>query len=55
MATEDVVYLLKGEGLDTDVQLPLLIETACFVRDTLGLPIRSKVSLAMQGHFALAT
>ena len=55
VATEDVVYLLKGEGLDTGVQLPLLIETACFVRDTLGLPIHSKVSLAMQGHFALAT
>ena len=48
VATEDVVYLLKGEGLETGIQLPLLIETACFVRDTLGLPIRSKVSLAMQ-------
>ncbi len=46
VASEDVLYLLDGLGVETGVDLPRLIETAWWVADQLGRPPASKVALA---------
>lgn len=46
VATEDVVYMLNGMGIETGVDLEDLIKVAQFVTKHLGHPSRSKVSLA---------
>lgn len=46
VATEDVLYMLEGLGLDTGVDLNAVIDTAWFVSDTLGRPPRSKSAIA---------
>ncbi len=52
VASEDVLYLLNGLGIETGVDLELLIAAGCFISDALGRPPGSKVSLAMQGRHA---
>ncbi len=47
VATEEVVYMLDGLGVRTDVNLDDLIETTAFVADYLGRPPTSKVACAM--------
>lgn len=46
VATEDVVYLLHGEGHDTGVDLAALVDTAWFIADALGKPPASKLAYA---------
>lgn len=46
VATEDVVYLLHGEGYDTGVDLAALVDTAWFIADALGKPPASKLAYA---------
>ncbi|OQS38131.1 hydroxymethylglutaryl-CoA lyase [Chromobacterium haemolyticum] len=46
VATEDVVYLLHGEGFDTGVDLAALVDTAWFIADALGKPPASKLAYA---------
>lgn len=46
VATEDVVYLLHGEGHDTGVDLATLVDTAWFIADALGKPPASKLAYA---------
>ena len=46
VASEDVLYLLEGLGLETGVSLGRLIETAWWVSERLGRPPASKVALA---------
>ena len=46
VATEDVLYMLKGMGIDTGVDLDAIILAAWFISDALGRPPRSKVALA---------
>jgi hydroxymethylglutaryl-CoA lyase len=46
VATEDVVYMLQGMGIETGVNLEELVDVAHFVTKHLGHPSRSKVSLA---------
>jgi hydroxymethylglutaryl-CoA lyase len=48
VATEDVLYLLNGLHIDTDVSLEKLIQTGRFITDYLNRETRSKVSLAMR-------
>lgn len=46
VASEDVLYLLNGLGIETGVDLKKLITAGKFICDYLGQPVRSKVSLA---------
>jgi hydroxymethylglutaryl-CoA lyase len=48
VATEDVVYMLEGMGIETGVSLDKLIETAWFISDFLGRPPVSRVARAMK-------
>ncbi|MBU0888217.1 MAG: hydroxymethylglutaryl-CoA lyase [Alphaproteobacteria bacterium] len=47
VATEDVVYMLNGLGIDTGIDLDALVETAFFISDALGRPPASKVAKAI--------
>jgi len=46
VATEDVLYMLNGLGIDTGVDLDSLIDAAWFISDILGRPPRSKLAMA---------
>lgn len=43
VATEDIVYLLNGEGIDTGVDLDALIEAAVWLEKVLGQQLESQV------------
>lgn len=47
-ATEDVIYMLHGMGLDTGVDLEKLIEAGRFICDHLERPSESKVNRALR-------
>lgn len=46
VATEDVVYMLQGLGIKTDVDFSKLLEVSRFVAEFTGRPLRSKVAEA---------
>jgi hydroxymethylglutaryl-CoA lyase len=46
VASEDVLYLLNGLGIRTDVDLDTLIAAGAFISDALGRPTGSKVARA---------
>lgn len=46
LATEDLLYLLQGLGIDTGVQLDALLRADHFICQALGRPTRSRVALA---------
>ncbi|CAM3799942.1 hydroxymethylglutaryl-CoA lyase [Vibrio aquimaris] len=48
VATEDVVYLCHGLGIETGIDLHLLAQAGWEISDTLGRKPTSKVSLALQ-------
>ncbi|ESQ75737.1 hydroxymethylglutaryl-CoA lyase [Asticcacaulis sp. AC402] len=48
VATEDVVYMLNGLGIDTGVDLNRVIDAAWFISDVLVRPPRSKVAQALR-------
>jgi isopropylmalate/homocitrate/citramalate synthase len=50
VATEDLVYLLHGEGVDTGVDLEALIEVSAWLEGVLGRPLPGRVYRA--GTFA---
>ncbi|CAL4866047.1 3-hydroxy-3-isohexenylglutaryl-CoA/hydroxy-methylglutaryl-CoA lyase [Asticcacaulis sp. MM231] len=47
VATEDVLYMLNGLGIDTCVDIDEVVRAAWFISDVLGRPPRSKVANAM--------
>lgn len=47
VATEDVVYMLNGMGIETGVDLKKLIQVGRFISDVIGQPPQSKVNLAI--------
>ena len=47
VATEDVVYMLHGMGIETGIDLPKLVDAAEFICTLLGSPSRSKVGTAI--------
>jgi hydroxymethylglutaryl-CoA lyase len=47
VATEDVVYLLHGLGIETGVDLDALIDAGAFICGVLGRPSHSRVARAM--------
>jgi hydroxymethylglutaryl-CoA lyase len=49
VASEDVVYLLQGLGIETGINLNALVSVGQFISDYLGRPPRSKVALALSG------
>ncbi len=50
VASEDLLYLLDGLGIETGVSLPALLEAGWFISDQLGRPPASRVSLARRGR-----
>lgn len=50
VATEDVLYLLNGLGLSSGIDLDKLITAGIYITDYLGIPPRSKVTLAKKGN-----
>jgi len=52
VASEDVLYMLDGLGIETGVSLGKLVKTALFIAKQLGRPPQSKVANAMQGRGA---
>jgi hydroxymethylglutaryl-CoA lyase len=47
VATEDVVYLLQGMGIQTGVDLDALIDAGAFIAEYLGRPTGSRVARAV--------
>jgi hydroxymethylglutaryl-CoA lyase len=47
VATEEVLYMLNGLGLKTDIDLDKLIEAGVYICDYLKKPNRSKVAVAL--------
>ncbi|MBS0367570.1 MAG: hydroxymethylglutaryl-CoA lyase [Proteobacteria bacterium] len=54
VATEDVVYMLDGLGIETGIQLDALVDTAWWICSEIGRACGSKVSLARRGCAAAA-
>ncbi|RTL83001.1 MAG: hydroxymethylglutaryl-CoA lyase [Hyphomicrobiales bacterium] len=50
VATEDVVYMLRGCGVETGVDLDRLLDAAAFICDILGHPPRGRVAVARAGN-----
>lgn len=48
VATEDVLYMLQGMGIETGVDLNAILATSKFVSQVVGHQARSKVALAKQ-------
>lgn len=47
VATEEVLYMLHGLGIQTGIDLPMICEAGKFMSEQLGRPSRSKVALAL--------
>ena len=47
VATEDVVYMLHGMGIDTGVDLDKLVDAGAFISDFLGRKPQSRVAVAL--------
>ena len=47
VATEDVVYMLHGMGIDTGIDLDALIQAGQYISDHLGRPSSSRVAKAL--------
>ena len=54
VATEDVVYLLQGMGIETGIDLDALVDCAAFISDALGRAPQSKVARARLAQRARA-
>ncbi len=52
VATEDVLYMLHGLGIETGVDLEAVAAAGRFICDALGRPPASKVALALAGRRA---
>ncbi len=53
-ASEDLVYLLQGLGIETGVDLDALAQTGDWISGVLGRPSRSRVAQALAGKRATA-
>ena len=52
VATEDVLYMLDGLGIETGVDLQALVDAALFISQALGRPPASRVARAIAGKRA---
>lgn len=48
VATEDLLYLLHGLGIETGIDLEKVIDVGAFITKTLGTPSQSKVAKALR-------
>lgn len=48
VASEDVVYMLNGLGIDSGIDLAKLAETGTWITQAIGRPNRSKVGIALR-------
>ena len=48
VATEDVVYMLHGMGIETGIDLAALVSAGHFISDALGRPNASSVGRALR-------
>jgi hydroxymethylglutaryl-CoA lyase len=48
VATEDVVYLLHGMGIETGIDLDVLVDAGAFISDFLGRQTQSRVATALR-------
>jgi hydroxymethylglutaryl-CoA lyase len=53
VATEDVVYMFHGMGVETGFSLDQLVQTNQWMRGVLGRPLPSRVSQAKLSHLAI--
>ena len=54
VATEDVVYMLHGMGINTGLDLDKLVDAGAFISDALGRPSQSRVARALLAKRATA-
>ena len=54
VATEDVVYMLHGMGIDTGLNLEALVDASAYISDFLGRKPNSRVAVAMLNKRAAA-
>ena len=54
VATEDVVYMLHGMGIDTGLDLETLVDASVYISDFLGRKPNSRVAVAMLNKRAAA-
>jgi hydroxymethylglutaryl-CoA lyase len=54
VATEDVVYLLRGLGIDTGIDLDRLVDAADFISKRLGRPLASRSGRALLARRSVA-
>ncbi|MNU06687.1 Hydroxymethylglutaryl-CoA lyase YngG [compost metagenome] len=47
MATEDVVYMLHGMGIETGIDLDALVDAGQYISEQLGRPSGSRVARAL--------
>lgn len=52
VATEDVLYMLNGMGIETGVDLDKVLSASAFISDAISKPPASKVAHAMMGRAA---
>lgn len=50
VATEDVVYLLQGLGIDTGIDLDRLVDAGAYISEQLGRPSGSRVARALMAR-----
>ena len=54
LATEDLLYMLRGMGVETGVDLAKVMEASRFIAERLGRPLTSKVYQAERAALARA-
>lgn len=52
VATEDVLYMLNGLGIETGVDLAALVRTAWYIADVIGRPPASRVAHALKDNLS---
>jgi hydroxymethylglutaryl-CoA lyase len=55
VATEDVVYMLQGMGIETGIDLDKLIDAGAYISGFLGRAPASRVAVALLNKRAAAT
>lgn len=52
VATEDVLFMLNGMGINTGIDMDKILAASTFISDAISKPPASKVALAMMGRVA---
>jgi isopropylmalate/homocitrate/citramalate synthase len=50
LATEDLVYMLEGYGIETGISLPALVEASRFIEQRIGRELPSRYVQALKGN-----